>query len=1033
VAAAPLARVLGFEPPERINWHDHAITATLAGGHSPLAIVITRWGERLDPLWRLAIIEGRRRNAAWCVLFNGVEVRLIDTTRVHTRRYAAFDLDLMLDDDATLGAFLKIVAPETLTASAPGEHHTKLHAIVAQSELHAAGVCRSLRSGVLIAATEFTNALLAGPAPFVGRRPRRIVALGVTFEQALTVVYRILFFLFAEARGLLPVWHPVYRDSYSVEVLGAAAANDGTVPGLWEGLQAIGRLAHAGCHAGDLTVTAFNGRLFAHSGAPLAERPGLDDAAAKRALVALTTRPAPDAAGQERIAYGDLGVEQLGAVYETLLDYEPRRSTDTAAGTTRVSLVSGSGLRKATGTFYTPQSIASYLVRTTLGPLVRDASPEQILALRIVDPAMGSGAFLVAACRYLSQAYEAALVATGQCHPTDLGPEEQATSRRLVAERCLYGVDLNPMAVQLARLSLWLATLSAHRPLSFLDHRLMTGDSLVGAWLSNLRTAPAARGAVARRPLPLLEVGGLVELLRHSLPSRFSMADTPSDSLNQVKEKERALAALLRPDGALSRWKRVADLWCANWYSAAPPPGSAFGALSDAILTDRGALPESTARGFLQQAGAIAIARRFFHWELEFPETFFDAQGAPLAAPGFDAVIGNPPWDMIRGDSGTDEARERARLDGRALVRFSRESGAYFSQSDGHANRYQLFVERSIALTRAGGRLGLVLPWGLAADHGSAALRRLLFSRTHVEAVVGFDNRRGVFPIHRSTRFMLLTAQTGGPTTTTQCRLGEHDPIVLEALSDEPGRAEFPVQVTPALLEHLTGPELAIPDLRAPLDVTIAERAAALHPRLSASEGWNVMFGRELNVSEDRRFFLAAGHGLPVIEGKQIEPFTVGIERTRWSMSRRQAADLLGDRHRHPRLAYRDVASATNRRTLIAAILPGNVVSTHTVFALRTRMPLEAQYFLCGMLNSLVVNYLARLRVTSHVTTAIVGRLPIPRDLAPREFDQIAGAARRLARGRDGKTSALLDARVARFPLEPAADRARALSAFGEL
>jgi hypothetical protein len=125
VAAAPLARVLGFEPPERINWHDHAITATLAGGHSPLAIVITRWGERLDPLWRLAIIEGRRRNAAWCVLFNGVEVRLIDTTRVHTRRYAAFDLDLMLDDDATLGAFLKIVAPETLTASAPGEHHTQ--------------------------------------------------------------------------------------------------------------------------------------------------------------------------------------------------------------------------------------------------------------------------------------------------------------------------------------------------------------------------------------------------------------------------------------------------------------------------------------------------------------------------------------------------------------------------------------------------------------------------------------------------------------------------------------------------------------------------------------------------------------------------------------------------------------------------------------------------------------------------------------------------------------------------------------------
>jgi hypothetical protein len=113
-----------------------------------------------------------------------------------------------------------------------------------------------------------------------------------------------------------------------------------------------------------------------------------------------------------------------------------------------VSLQRGSGVRKATGTFYTPLPIADYLVRRTLGPLVRQASPDHILSLRILDPAMGSGAFLVAACRYLATAYETALLRSGGCHASDIGEQERALVRRTIAERCLYGVDVNPMAVQ---------------------------------------------------------------------------------------------------------------------------------------------------------------------------------------------------------------------------------------------------------------------------------------------------------------------------------------------------------------------------------------------------------------------------------------------------------------------------------------------------------------------------------------------------------------------------------------------------------
>src|SRR5581483_5226349 len=262
--------------------------------------------------------------------------------------------------------------------------------------------------------------------------------------------------------------------------------------------------------------------------------------------------------------------EQLGAVYETLLDYEPRISNPPSRrGRPTVSLERGSTARKESASFYTPQPLAQYLVRATLEPLTSGATPEQILQLRIVDPAAGSGAFLVAACRFLASAYEDALVASGACHPTDLGEPERASIRRTIAERCLYGVDLNPAAVQLARLSLWLATLAADRPLTFLDHHLVVGDSLIGAWLSGLgnsrRRAPRRRRDEAT--LPLFD-GSLVEsALASAWPVRLSLA-TPDDTLEQVRHKERALAKLSAPGSPLSRLRQIADLWCAPWFSS---------------------------------------------------------------------------------------------------------------------------------------------------------------------------------------------------------------------------------------------------------------------------------------------------------------------------------------------------------------------------------------------------------------------------------------------------------------------------------
>ena len=990
---------------------------------APVALIVASWGEAFDALWRDSVTEAMLRGASCCLLFNGTHVRFLDAGRTFTRRYLEFDIDQMLDDPRSFQAFWTVIRSR------------QWRDLVGASDRHAADVCRSLRSGVMSASTDVLSALIEARA-----NPRS--NLNDAFEQALTIVYRIVFLLFAEARALVPVWHPTYRESYSLEALRAAVEVPDGALGLWDALRAIARLAHAGCRAGELHVTPFNGRLFAPARTPLAERRNLDDESARRAMLALSTRPSVRGRGRERIAYRDLGVEQLGAVYETLLDYEPHRVAGAAPGRAGVELRPGSGLRKATGTFYTPQPIAEFVVRRTLAPLVRDAAPQQILQLRVVDPSMGSGAFLVAACRYLAAAYEIALVRSGGCYPGDIGEPERAAIRRTVAERCLYGVDLNPMAVQLARLSLWLATLARGRPLSFLDHRLHTGNSLLGAWITSL-SRPPVRGSRSRCSNThdglLFDELYVRDSLRTILPSRFSLESIPNNTIEQVRAKEETYAALNARGSILREWRRIADLWCASWLDGRSVPPGAFGALADAIRTGSSVLPASAIDKYLGEAASLSRAHRFFHWELEYPEVFFASDGTRLANPGFDAVLGNPPWDMLR--AGGDVPRR--------LVRFSRDAGIYTAQSDGHANCYQLFLERALALTRTGGRAGLVLPSGLATDSGNTRLRRYLTTRSDVDMLAGFENQRRIFPIHRSIRFLLLTTTVGRPTRSIACRVGISDPEALDSVGDEPAATLpwFNVRLPAAVLETISGDSLAIPWLPQPIDLAIAERAASLFPSLGSNGGWGAHFGRELNATEDRDAFRPAGQGLPVVEGKQIAPFAADLASGQWSIRKRDAIARLPDRrYQRRRLAYRDVASASNQLTLIAAILPADCVSTHTVFCLRTAIGRADEQLLCGLFNSYVLNYLVRLRVSTHVTTAVVEQLPVPtRDLAPQAAREIAALSARLAVKRDSTLHARLQARVAAlyqlsaeefeyvlrtFPLVPQAQRDAALVEF---
>jgi hypothetical protein len=188
------------------------------------------------------------------------------------------------------------------------------------------------------------------------------------------------------------------------------------------------------------------------------------------------------------------------------------------------------------------------------------------------------------------------------------------------------------------------------------------------------------------------------------------------------------------------------------------------------------------------------------------------------------------------------------------------------------------------------------------------------------------------------------------------------------------------VVFTRAFLARLSGEDdLAIPELTRELDLQVLEKVTARHPRLSAPEGWGARFSRELNATDDRRSFVPATHtpwSRPVLEGKHVAPFRVAVDRSSSQLSESASRSIRIPRR--PRLAYRDVASATNRLTLIAAIVPAEAVTTHTLFCLKTPLPVQRQRVLCALLNSFVANYLVRLRVNTHVTIAITSRLPVP-------------------------------------------------------
>jgi hypothetical protein len=648
-----------------------------------------------------------------------------------------------IDDMASVGgrpildAFVMLLSATRLFGVAPEQ---QLPALLVESRLRQADVTNELAAQVFQA----LELLLAGFEAAAERDGDALLRDALERERdhlyggLLTVLLRLVFLLYAEDRGLLPVDDPFYEEHVSVLGLFDRLQKDhGQFPdsmarrhGAWGQLVTIFRIVYLGVQHGDLRLPPRRGELFDPHRYPFLEGwgpegsapidrpeeqaavrvPTVDDLAVFRVLEKLIVFQG------QRLSYRALDVEQIGSVYEALMGHHVERMTaaavclrpnrvwvtasevlDVGPGTRTKWLQETVGLSKAqaerlaqaikaaadegavldalaahqvkgtdraaagrlviqpgaerrrTSSHYTPRSLSAPIVRRTLEPLLATMKPHPqsrlILELKVCDPAMGSGAFLVEACRFLADALVAAWTREGQLESIRAKyGDEVHHARRLIAQSCLYGVDKNPFAVSLAKLSLWLTTLAKDLPFTFVDHALRHGDSLVGLSLDQVRAFDWKPGAQLE-----LFAQAIDQALNEALDLRkwiIALAHDPRPECQREKEYH-----LKQADDAIGRARLIADVCVGAFF--AHDKDKARRAERERRLTlvaewlgkDMPPTPELE-RLRLELRERVPA----FHWMLEFPEIFYTERPDPLdggtvnRGAWMDALIGNPPF-----------------------------------------------------------------------------------------------------------------------------------------------------------------------------------------------------------------------------------------------------------------------------------------------------------------------------------------------------------------------------------------------------
>ncbi len=534
------------------------------------------------------------------------------------------------------------------------------------------------------------------------------------YEAAVILLYRLLFVLYGEYKKLLPVAEEGYRRYSLGKILHDVERGD--VDTFSESLDTFyGRLKNLFhlIDQGDksLNVYQYNGGLFKEQGLPFLPPNFLVDNAVPdrylaKALKLIAYTESKKGRGRHLVDYGELDVRHLGSIYEGLLEFHPKLVDG------EIVLETDKGERKATGSYFTPGYIVNYIVENTLGPLTENmTTPEEVLSLKILDPAMGSGHFLVGAVDFIGR----------QC-VKHAGAEAEATEKdyqRQAVERCIYGVDLNPLAVELAKLSLWLHTVAKDKPLSFLDHHLKLGNSLVGARVADLAELPKKGKKKEAAATQNLFATRLEQVMPPALNEVMGILGRGTEVIDDIEFKE---ASLKSAEERLAPFKALADTWVSTYFGndvSADDYDAALAALTrpQNLL----ALPPVAAAVKMSHGDEHRVGREFFHWPLEFPEVFFDDFGREKENPGFDAVIGNPPYGKI------SKEKTAAYISKRFEVKTA-DMAAYFLEVGSKESR---------------GYLSFIVPKSIAFYETWKSVRELLNSKFNLHRVgdvgIGFD------------------------------------------------------------------------------------------------------------------------------------------------------------------------------------------------------------------------------------------------------------------------------------------------------
>jgi SOS-response transcriptional repressor LexA len=760
----------------------------------------------------------------WGFVSNGLTLRILRDNKSFTRQaYVEFDLAGMMEGQVYSDfVLLWLLCHESRVEAEPEQCWLEKWSQTAREQ--GTRALDQLRVGVESAIEGLGRGFLDHSAnkPLVQKLRGGALTKQDYYRQLLRQVYRLIFLFVAEDRDLLLTAshgtreHQRYARFYSMARLRTLAERRRGSPhaDLWHGLRFVFQKLSSDTGCTELGVPALGSFLWSDQATPDLDGCELSNGALLDAIrsLAFTT----DRGIRSSIDYKNLGPEELGSVYESLLELHPEINADVPT----FSLTTAAGHeRKTTGSYYTPTSLIDCLLDSAVEPLLAEAAtqpePERaVLNLKVCDPACGSGHFLIAAAHRIAN--RLAAVRTGE----EPSPKAVRQALRDTIGHCLYGVDMNPMAVELCKVNLWLEALEPGKPLSFLEHHILCGNSLLGT------TPELLKNGIPNEAFEPIEGDDKTYCRQYKKKNKkehegqrtlFQANQQAWDRLGDLAKGINNLDALA--DDTLEgqrtkeeRWEQLvrsnsyelgclwADAWCAAFvWKKLDDPALPY-PITEEVFQRIGKDPFSVPDWMRKEVRRLADEYQFFHWHLSFPAVFrvpkaeqSTAQNRTGWLGGFDVVLGNPPWERIKlqekeffaerhpaiatAANAADRGRMIKRLEGedpalfqafRSALRLADGESALVRRSDryplcgrGDINTYAIFAELNRSLIHPNGRAGFIVPTGIATDDTTKTFFQDLVAKGAIARLFGFENEERIFPgLHHAYRFCLL-ALTG--------------------------------------------------------------------------------------------------------------------------------------------------------------------------------------------------------------------------------------------------------------------------------